>query len=1084
MWTAIVCTCQNRESANSFRKELLIRQQKGLLSSDAVVLAVDDPKPNIGSGSAALNALICVTECLAAREGQKVVTADALYSERILILLLGSTFPFSPCGHAFMPAPKGPQPGEDREGMEVTEVQTNIDKLITILTKFCRNSPPGVWVSSTDMLLEVPDSIESLDLSHLEDAVGALTVAARPEHAMLHGTCKITDTGEFASIVHYGNEEMVKSVTRPDGTCDMLTGIAYLSPRVAEIMLGMHTMPPLDACTYVGLDNGAQPLSLSLFFDILLCLTTEIHEDDYVTGLFKTRDTTSGQLQPDSSQKTVLERARALLWKVLKGNKLKAVHLTGVEHKYLRHIAADVLARYQGDSESGEARVINSIVSPETKIGKGSVLINCNLPNPIIVGSNCFLSGLTTSFLEQQPSSFMSAPLSIPHNLTVQEIQVSIGRGVTHASLSVVVVYGIYDNLMVPYTSDNATFCNRPWVNFFQQTGIQPAELWLPNTPPGSQTLLSARLFVASYTDRANGEAGGLLETLWLPGSIPKPEDLQRWRSAWRVSLADILRCVDCGAEFTKMRDISFELQRCRMMEALRLSQPVCLLPFFHHARVLQRGSDILRTLDEVVSQVIDQENSQLIICRIYACIADMLAFMADQGGIRGGPAANVAWKTAFDLLEKDHFVAATKALAAERDHWINDGPDRIIRASRHYERAGQILTRKAVATARQFINGTPCTPPAIGEAITVTAPARVDLAGAWTDTPPQAYEWGGVVVTLAITVNNEYPIRSSAKRITELKLVLVTYSRDGSVLQRLECTKLAHLADYSQPHAPAALLKAAVVCARIVEFPSSQSLSDQLSSKFGCGFEITCRSTLPQGSGLGTSSILGGTILAALWKAAGEDHSRDSLIHAILHLEQLLTTGGGWQDQCGGLYGGPKISHTKKGLPVLISTKQIQTPPGFVGDLSSHLLLVYTGTTRLARNLLQDVVRNWHSRDRRVIKNMQDLVDNAHAAEEAFTRGDMAAIGTSLTKYQRQKLVMAPGSMPKIVSLFIDKISQYIYGCCFAGAGGGGFLVGILKEPSGKKRVKELINSSAELNYFAVYDAAVDLLGIQYSAS
>ena len=53
-----------------------------------------------------------------------------------------------------------------------------------------------------------------------------------------------------------------------------------------------------------------------------------------------------------------------------------------------------------------------------------------------------------------------------------------------------------------------------------------------------------------------------------------------------------------------------------------------------------------------VVSQVNSQENGQLIICRIYACIADMLAFMADEGGIRGGPAANLAWKTAFDLLE------------------------------------------------------------------------------------------------------------------------------------------------------------------------------------------------------------------------------------------------------------------------------------------------------------------------------------------------------------------------------------------------------------------------------------------------
>lgn len=42
-----------------------------------------------------------------------------------------------------------------------------------------------------------------------------------------------------------------------------LAGIVYMSPRVAEIMLGLHTLPPLDACTYVGLDNGAQPLSVS-----------------------------------------------------------------------------------------------------------------------------------------------------------------------------------------------------------------------------------------------------------------------------------------------------------------------------------------------------------------------------------------------------------------------------------------------------------------------------------------------------------------------------------------------------------------------------------------------------------------------------------------------------------------------------------------------------------------------------------------------------------------------------------------------------------------------------------------------------
>lgn len=73
-----------------------------------------------------------------------------------------------------------------------------------------------------------------------------------------------------------------------------------------------------------------------------------------------------------------------------------------------------------------------------------------------------------------------------------------------------------------------------------------------------------------------------------------------------------------------------------------------------------------------------------------------------------------------------------------------------------------------------------------------------------------------------------------------------------------------------------------------------------------------------------------------------------------VLHLEQLLTTGGGWQDQCGGLYGGVKISRSDKGLPVKILTKQLELSKEIFDQMNEHLILVYTGKTRLARNLLQ----------------------------------------------------------------------------------------------------------------------------------
>lgn len=54
-----------------------------------------------------------------------------------------------------------------------------------------------------------------------------------------------------------------------------------------------------------------------------------------------------------------------------------------------------------------------------------------------------------------------------------------------------------------------------------------------------------------------------------------------------------------------------------------------------------------------LLTPVAEQMDNTLIICRIYACIADMLGYMAGEGGgIRAGPAANLSWQTAFQLLE------------------------------------------------------------------------------------------------------------------------------------------------------------------------------------------------------------------------------------------------------------------------------------------------------------------------------------------------------------------------------------------------------------------------------------------------
>lgn len=51
----------------------------------------------------------------------------------------------------------------------------------------------------------------------------------------------------------------------PRETCGSLqvSGVVFFSVETAERLLATHVSPPLDACTYMGLDSGAQPVQVT-----------------------------------------------------------------------------------------------------------------------------------------------------------------------------------------------------------------------------------------------------------------------------------------------------------------------------------------------------------------------------------------------------------------------------------------------------------------------------------------------------------------------------------------------------------------------------------------------------------------------------------------------------------------------------------------------------------------------------------------------------------------------------------------------------------------------------------------------------
>ncbi len=380
---------------------------------------------------------------------------------------------------------------------------------------------------------------------------------------------------------------------------------------------------------------------------------------------------------------------------------------------------------------------------------------------------------------------------------------------------------------------------------------------------------------------------------------------------------------------------------------------------------------------------------------------------------------------------------------------------DLLIRASRHYEGAMLAFIRQATSSFKshstqtnRFVLVPIKEPPGQPfEWVIANCPARLDLAGGWSDTPPITYECtgGSCVTNVAILVNGKKPIGAKARVLKTassptdqplfIKVVMQQDSNDSTDQSTsFIFTDLNELRDYNQPRAVACLMKAVFVFTRLVEFSSNNSFSlhDQLAAKLNGSLELHTWTGLPQGSGLGTSSILACCVLKIVWYLMGVTVPNETLAYSVLIVEQLMTTNGGWQDQIGGIYGGFKFTRAKNQLPLEINVERVAISEEFLSEVNGRLLLVYTGLTRLAKDLLLNVLRNWYTMSTKIYENVNDLVGNSCRCREALEAGDMTGLGECVTNYRGQKLVMAPGSEPDTVKELMVKLGPFVYGRIF----------------------------------------------------
>ena len=208
---------------------------------------------------------------------------------------------------------------------------------------------------------------------------------------------------------------------------------------------------------------------------------------------------------------------------------------------------------------------------------------------------------------------------------------------------------------------------------------------------------------------------------------------------------------------------------------------------------------------------------------------------------------------------------------------------------------------------------------------------------------------------------------------------------------------------------------------------------------KFERGVEIHHDGDLPARSGMGSSSAFTVGLLNALYALKGQMANKQQLANESIDVEQnWLRENVGSQDQVATAYGGLNhITFLPNGeisvRPVTITTERMR-------ELSSHLMLFYTGLARTASTIAESYVNAVDSKKRQ-LRVLKDLVEESVTVLNSKRRID--SFGELLHEAWLAKRDLSS----EISNAHVDEVyesarSAGALGGKLLGAGGGGFML------------------------------------------
>jgi D-glycero-alpha-D-manno-heptose-7-phosphate kinase len=328
-------------------------------------------------------------------------------------------------------------------------------------------------------------------------------------------------------------------------------------------------------------------------------------------------------------------------------------------------------------------------------------------------------------------------------------------------------------------------------------------------------------------------------------------------------------------------------------------------------------------------------------------------------------------------------------------------------------------------------------------------APVRIDFAGGTTDLKAFRDREGGAVLSGAIA---RYAYCTLIEHPNGLRI-------DADDLQ--EYVEASHI--------------------REIEQKGSLQLLTLAIRRFGidAGVCVKVRTDAPPGSGTGSSASVGVALLAVL------DHRRALLTHAkdrlsryelaemACGLEDEMGIVGGKQDQYGAAVGGMNYMEFH-GDRVFV--EGIEVSPALVADLEKHLVLCYSGQSRLSGDTNTKMIGAYETGEPTVTDSLRAVKRIAQEAARALRGQDMARFADLLNEEYEARAQLAPGVLTdQMADLVATARSAGAVAAKICGAGGGGCLL-FLAGPDREGPVRRALEEAGG----RILDFTFDFTGLQ----